>query len=164
MLVRKPGDSQSCMVTAQGRTDKNEITAIVLQNCTITGEPEYMAVKDKNKAYLGRPWKDFARVVVMQSHIDEAIQPEGWIEWAGSMFHKTCFFGEYGNRGPRADMAKGSNGQASRSLLPTKLPLSPLPSSLRVIGGSSPAEFLMFLAWCLRRSQMKILKQFFFGL
>ncbi|XP_021806187.1 putative pectinesterase/pectinesterase inhibitor 28 [Prunus avium] len=106
MLVRKPGDSQSCMVTAQGRTDKNEITAIVLQNCTITGEPEYMAVKDKNKAYLGRPWKDFARVVVMHSQIDEAIQPEGWIEWAGSMFHKTCFFGEYGNRGPRADMAQ----------------------------------------------------------
>ncbi|CAL8991363.1 unnamed protein product [Prunus brigantina] len=106
MLVRKPGDSQSCMVTAQGRTDKNEITAIVLQNCTITGEPEYMAVKDKNKAYLGRPWKDFARVVVMQSQIDEAIQPEGWTEWTGSMFHNTCFLGEYGNRGPRADMAQ----------------------------------------------------------
>ncbi|CAL8080567.1 unnamed protein product [Prunus armeniaca] len=106
MLVRKPGDSQSCMVTAQGRTDKNEITAIVLQNCTITGEPEYMAVKDKNKAYLGRPWKDFARVVVMQSQIDEAIQPEGWTEWTGSMFHNTCFLGEYGNKGPRADMAQ----------------------------------------------------------
>ena len=106
MLVRKPGDSQSCMVTAQGRTDKNEITAIVLQNCTITGEPEYMDVKDKNKAYLGRPWKDFARVVVMQSQIDEAIQPEGWTEWTGSMFHNTCFLGEYGNRGPRADMAQ----------------------------------------------------------
>ncbi|KAI5349411.1 PREDICTED: pectinesterase [Prunus dulcis] len=106
MLVRKPGDSQSCMVTAQGRTDKNEITAIVLQNCTITGEPEYMAVKDKNKAYLGRPWKDFARVVVMNSQIDEAIQPEGWTEWAGSQFHNTCFLGEYGNRGPRADMAQ----------------------------------------------------------
>ncbi|KAM0962676.1 hypothetical protein ACFX2I_021783 [Malus domestica] len=106
MMVRKPAEGQSCMVTAQGRTDHNEITGMFLQNCTITGEPDYMNVKEKSKAYLGRPWKDFARVIVMQSSIDEAIVPEGWSEWVGKKTNQTCFFGEYGNRGPRADMTK----------------------------------------------------------
>ncbi|KAI5349410.1 hypothetical protein L3X38_002297 [Prunus dulcis] len=118
MVVRKPGDSQSCMVTAQGRTDKNEITAIVLQNCTITGEPDYMAVKDKNKAYLGRPWKGFARVVVIQSQIDNAIAPEGWTEWTGEKFHTSCFVAESGNRGAGADMSKRVKWQTLMKLTP----------------------------------------------
>ncbi|CAB4262654.1 unnamed protein product [Prunus armeniaca] len=118
MVVRKPGESQSCMVTAQGRTDKNEITAIVLQNCTITGEPDYMAVKDKNKAYLGRPWKGFARVVVIQSQIDDAIAPEGWTEWTGEKFHTSCFVAESGNRGAGADMSKRVKWQTLKKLTP----------------------------------------------
>ncbi|XP_050118671.1 putative pectinesterase/pectinesterase inhibitor 28 [Malus sylvestris] len=118
MVVRKPGEAQACMVTAQGRTDRNEITGIFLQNCTITGEPDYMAVKDKNKAYLGRPWKKFARVVVMQSSIDEAVAPEGWTEWTGEKYHQNCFFGEYGNRGPRKDMTQRVKWSTVKRLTP----------------------------------------------
>ncbi|XP_048428289.1 putative pectinesterase/pectinesterase inhibitor 28 [Pyrus x bretschneideri] len=118
MVVRKPGETQACMVTAQGRTDHNEITGIFLQNCTITGEPDYMAVKDKNKAYLGRPWKNFARVVVMQSSIDEAIAPEGWTEWTGEEYHQNCFFGEYGNTGPGSDVTQRVKWSTVKRLTP----------------------------------------------
>lgn len=106
MIIRKPGDKQSCMVTAQGRTDRRQPSAIVLQNCTISGEKDYIPVKDINKAYLGRPWTTFSRTIVMQSQIDDVIQPEGWMEWTGTNNHQTCWFGEYANRGPGAALTK----------------------------------------------------------
>lgn len=106
MIIRKPGDKQSCMVTAQGRTDRRQPSAIVLQNCTISGEKDYIPVKDINKAYLGRPWTTFSRTIIMQTQIDDVIQPEGWMEWTGTNNHQTCWFGEYGNRGPGAVLTK----------------------------------------------------------
>lgn len=45
LVINKPLENQSCMVTAQGRTDKRGTTGIVLQNCTITASPEYQAVQ-----------------------------------------------------------------------------------------------------------------------
>ncbi|KAI9195853.1 hypothetical protein LWI28_018757 [Acer negundo] len=102
MVVRKPLENQSCIVTAQGRNNSRSATGIVLQNCTITGEPEYIAVKDVNKAYLGRPWKEYSRTIVMQSQIDDIIQPEGWLPWMGDFALNTLWYGEYGNRGAGA--------------------------------------------------------------
>ncbi|KAK1592091.1 hypothetical protein Q3G72_019394 [Acer saccharum] len=102
MVVRKPLENQSCIVTAQGRNNSRSATGIVLQNCTITGEPAYVAVKDVNKAYLGRPWKEYSRTIVMQSQIDDIIQPEGWLPWTGDFALNTLWYGEYGNRGAGA--------------------------------------------------------------
>ncbi|XP_061989666.1 pectinesterase-like [Rosa rugosa] len=111
IVVRKPMDNQTCIVTAQGKTDKNEVTGIVLQNCTIRGDPEY-----ENKGYLGRPWKNFAKTVVMQSQIDDVIQPEGYMPWDGAKFHMTSFFGEYDNRGPGADMSSRAGWPSIKKL------------------------------------------------
>ncbi|BFG15056.1 putative pectinesterase/pectinesterase inhibitor 28 [Prunus yedoensis var. nudiflora] len=118
MIVRKPMDNQACMVTAQGRMDRRQPTAMVLQNCTISGDPEYIPVKDKSKAYLGRPWKALARTIVMQSQIDDIITPEGWMEWTGSTNHKSCWFGEYGNRGPGSDMTRRVTWSGIKKLTP----------------------------------------------
>ncbi|XP_004298145.1 PREDICTED: putative pectinesterase/pectinesterase inhibitor 28-like [Fragaria vesca subsp. vesca] len=103
MLVRKPKDGQAAVVTAQGRTDKNEVTGIVLHNCTISGDPENK--DNKYKAYLGRPLKSFARTIVMQSQIGDVIQPEGYLPTDGERFHMTSLFGEYNNTGSGADMS-----------------------------------------------------------
>ena len=35
----------------------------------------------KNSAYLGRPWRNYARVVILNSEIDGHIRPEGWHDW-----------------------------------------------------------------------------------
>lgn len=100
MEVRRPGEKQtSCMVTAQGREKENMPTGYVLQNCTITGAKDFYAVKDRVKAYLGRPWKDYSRTVVMESQIDDIIVPAGWAEWENSQAHKKCSYMEYKNRG-----------------------------------------------------------------
>ncbi|KAL5782247.1 hypothetical protein ACOSP7_007276 [Xanthoceras sorbifolium] len=102
MVIRKPLDNQSCIVTAQGRNNSRSATGIVLQNCIITGDPAYLPVKNVNKAYLGRPWKEYSRTIIMQSQIDDIIQPEGWLPWMGDFALNTCWYGEYGNRGPGA--------------------------------------------------------------
>ncbi|KAL6190939.1 hypothetical protein ACLB2K_037333 [Fragaria x ananassa] len=97
MIVRKPGPNQSCMVTAQGRLDKREPTGIVLQNCTISGEKGFDVAT--TMAYLGRPWKMYSRTIVMQSQIDNVINPLGWMDWTGTTNHETSWFGEFSNRG-----------------------------------------------------------------
>ncbi|KAK9992221.1 hypothetical protein SO802_027206 [Lithocarpus litseifolius] len=106
MIVRKPMDNQQCIVTAQGRTDRREPSALILQGCTIAAEPTYLAVKDINRAYLGRPWKEFSRTIIMQSTIGSFIQPEGWLPWMGNFGLNTCFYAEIGNKGPGSDQAK----------------------------------------------------------
>lgn len=104
MVVRKPMDNQNCIVTAHGRTERREPTALVLQGCTITADPAYLPVKDINKAYLGRPWKEFSRTIIMQSNIGGFIQPQGWLPWMGTFAINTCFYAEVDNKGPGAGM------------------------------------------------------------
>ncbi|XP_031277178.1 putative pectinesterase/pectinesterase inhibitor 28 [Pistacia vera] len=106
MIFRKPMANQDVIVTAQGRSDKNSVTGFVLQNCTITGDPDYVAVKDTNMGYLGRPWKLFSRTIYLQSEIEDVIQPDGWLPWDGNFALDTCWYAEYGNRGIGSDMAR----------------------------------------------------------
>ncbi|KAK4748795.1 hypothetical protein SAY87_015381 [Trapa incisa] len=103
-LVRKPLDNQQCIVTAQGRKERRQPSAIVLQNCCILPHSSY--VKNGNtKTYLGRPWKEYSRTIIMESYIDDVIDSEGWMPWAGNFGLNTCFYTEYGNTGPGAKTA-----------------------------------------------------------
>ncbi|KAG6664250.1 probable pectinesterase/pectinesterase inhibitor 21 [Carya illinoinensis] len=105
MIIRKPMENQQCIVTAQGRSYERENTGLVLQGCTITAEPAYLPVKDINKAFLGRPWRQYSRTIIMQSHIEGVIQPEGWLPWMGNFALDTCFYAEVGNMGLGAGLA-----------------------------------------------------------
>ncbi|KGN57132.1 pectinesterase [Cucumis sativus] len=102
ILVRKPMDNQQCIVTAQGRTQRKEPTAIILQNCAISSAPDFFPIRHINKAFLGRPWKQYSRTIIMQSQIDDLIQPEGWLPWTGNFALNTLFYAEINNRGPGA--------------------------------------------------------------
>ncbi|KAM0966047.1 hypothetical protein ACFX13_022202 [Malus domestica] len=114
MIVRKPLENQACMVTAHGRLDRRSPSGITIQNCTISGELGYE--KDLNKAYLGRPWKKYARTIVIQSQIDDVIAPEGWMDWIGSNNHQSCWFGEFGNRGLGADQTRRATWRGIKKL------------------------------------------------
>ncbi|KAF5452312.1 hypothetical protein F2P56_027323 [Juglans regia] len=105
MVIRKPMENQQCIVTAQGRSYEREDTGLVLQGCTITAEPAYLPMKDTNKAFLGRPWRLYSRTIIMQSHIEGIIQPEGWLPWMGNFALDTCFYAEVANVGPGAGLA-----------------------------------------------------------
>lgn len=102
IIVRKPGEGQKNAVTAQGRADKRETTGIVIQNCRIVPEQKLYPVRFKYPTYLGRPWKEYSRTVIMESTIGDLIQPAGWLEWNGNFALDTLYYREYANRGPGA--------------------------------------------------------------
>ncbi|CAN6563583.1 unnamed protein product [Malus baccata var. baccata] len=94
-------------ILANGRTDPGQKTGFSVQNCRIVPSLDFSLVKHSYSSYLGRPWKQYSRAVVMESNIDDVIAPSGWVEWhgAGSSSLRTLYFGEYANVGPGADEA-----------------------------------------------------------
>ncbi|OVA13432.1 Pectinesterase [Macleaya cordata] len=103
IIVRKPMDNQQNMVLASGRKTKDDPSAIVLQDCIISAEPALFPLRKTIKSYLGRPWKEYARHIIMNSQIDDVIDPQGWHEWMGTWGVNTCFFVEFNNNGTGAD-------------------------------------------------------------
>ncbi|KAH6767985.1 methylesterase PCR A [Perilla frutescens var. frutescens] len=104
--ARKPMKGQKNMVTAQGRTDPNQNTGTSIQDCRITASSELEAAKSSFPTYLGRPWKEYSRTVVMQSYIGDHVDPAGWAEWSGGFALDTLYYGEYMNEGPGAGTSK----------------------------------------------------------
>lgn len=106
LVARKPMDKQANMVTAQGRTNPYQNTGTSIQNCNIIASSDLEPVKGTIKSYLGRPWKEYSRAVVLQSYIGDHIDPAGWSVWDGEFALKTLYYGEYVNRGPGAGTSK----------------------------------------------------------
>lgn len=77
-------------ITAAG-TPQNKKYGFVFRNCSITA-PETI----KN-AYLGRPWRDYAKVVFLFCDLGNHIQPNGWANWDRTNWDKTAYFAEYKN-------------------------------------------------------------------
>ncbi|XP_068471290.1 pectinesterase-like [Phaseolus vulgaris] len=102
IYVRKPMSNQQNSVTAQGRTDPNENTGIIIHNCVITAAGDLKAVQGSFRTYLGRPWQKYSRTVVMKSALDGLINPAGWSEWSGNFALSTLYYGEYANTGAGA--------------------------------------------------------------
>ncbi|XP_061361292.1 pectinesterase-like [Gastrolobium bilobum] len=103
MVIRKPLDNQQNIVTAQGRIDKAENTGFVLQKCVIKAADALVPVLGKIKNYLGRPWKEYSRTIIMESEIGDLIQPDGWLPWEGDFALTTLYYGEYNNNGVGAN-------------------------------------------------------------
>ncbi|XP_061356735.1 pectinesterase-like [Gastrolobium bilobum] len=97
--ARRPNSGQKNMVTAQGRVDPNQNTGIVIQKCRIGATKDLEPVKGSFPTFLGRPWKEYSRTVIMQSTISDVIDPAGWHEWDANFALNTLFYGEYQNTG-----------------------------------------------------------------
>jgi pectinesterase len=106
LVPRKPMSGQKNMVTAQGRTDPNQNTGTSIQKCDIIASSDLTPVKSSFKSFLGRPWKEYSRTVVMQSNIGDLIDPAGWSAWDGEFALKTLYYGEYLNQGAGAGTSK----------------------------------------------------------
>ncbi|CAI9783421.1 unnamed protein product [Fraxinus pennsylvanica] len=102
LVLRQPrSGGKYDVILASGRSDPGQNTGFSIQNCRIGRGSDFSAGKS---AYLGRPWKDFSRAVIMQSTIDSTIASQGWVEWPGASGsrYKTLYFAEFENIGPGA--------------------------------------------------------------
>uniref|UniRef100_A0A2P2P1J2 pectinesterase n=1 Tax=Rhizophora mucronata TaxID=61149 RepID=A0A2P2P1J2_RHIMU len=108
---QNPEKGENNAVTAQGRTDPAQSTGFVFQNCLINGTEEYMALyhakPSVHKNFLGRPWKEYSRVVFIHCTLESLITPKGWLPWGTSDFaQKTLYYGEFGNSGPGSSVSQ----------------------------------------------------------
>ncbi|MCR4791340.1 MAG: pectin methylesterase [Lachnospiraceae bacterium] len=65
----------------------------------------------ENSVYLGRPWRDHARTVMLNCYMDAHIAKEGFDDWGKKSAHQSVFYAEYASYGPgaskeRADFVK----------------------------------------------------------
>ncbi|XP_057798361.1 probable pectinesterase/pectinesterase inhibitor 59 isoform X2 [Salvia miltiorrhiza] len=110
IYARKPLVGQANVITAQGRGDPYQNTGISIHNCRILAAPDLKPVVDSFRTYLGRPWQEYSRTVVMKSYLDGLVDPEGWSKWGDSDFAlDTLYYGEYQNFGPAASMENRVN-------------------------------------------------------
>ncbi len=63
---------------------------LVFSHCKITGEPGV-------KTMLGRPWRDYAHTVWLNTTMDNVIKPEGWHNWDKPDAEKTARYAEFGS-------------------------------------------------------------------
>ncbi|KAK0583501.1 hypothetical protein LWI29_037578 [Acer saccharum] len=101
---RKP-PNQTNTLTAQGRTDANQNTGIIIHDCRVTAASDLKPVQSSVKTYLGRPWKEYSRTVFMTTFLDSLINPAGWMEWSGNFALNTLYYAEYANTGPGSSTA-----------------------------------------------------------
>ena len=85
-------------LTAHGRSRAEEDSGYVFDHCRLTAEPGVEHV------FLGRPWRDYARVVFLNTAMGAHIDTAGWSEWHPGETErlKTASYAEYGSTGPGA--------------------------------------------------------------
>lgn len=99
---------ENCEIFMRGR--HNEINGYALAPSTFEGERygyvfnhcRFTSDCPKQSAYLGRPWRNFAKAVILNSEIGAHIKKEGWHDWDKKDAWDTMFFAEYGNFGEGA--------------------------------------------------------------
>ena len=52
------------------------------------------------RAYLGRPWRDHARVEFLRTYMSDTVIPSGWDDWGRQVTHQTAMFAEFESSGP----------------------------------------------------------------
>jgi pectinesterase len=53
--------------------------------------------------YLGRPWRNYAKAVLIRCHLGAHIKEEGWCDWNKEDAHETVLFGEFESSGSGAE-------------------------------------------------------------
>lgn len=106
ILARLPRHGEADVITAQGRSDPNQNTGIVIQRCTIRAAADLARDRSGVRSYLGRPWMQYSRTVYMQSYIAGLIDPAGWLPFNGGFALDTLYYAEFRNTGAGSRMSR----------------------------------------------------------
>jgi len=94
--IKSLGDAY---VTAAS-TPENQDFGLVFNHCRFT------AAEGVKEVYLGRPWREYARTVILNSELGDHILPAGWHNWDREANELTAFYAEFGNYGAGSATAK----------------------------------------------------------
>jgi len=91
----------SVMFTAQSKLLADEDSGYVFDHCVLTADPAATGIA------LGRPWRDYATVVFLDTRIEAPVIPAGWREWTPGKTSRlsTAYYAEYRSTGPGASPA-----------------------------------------------------------
>lgn len=79
-------DDPNGYVTAAS-TPEHEPYGFVLYHCRFTSD-----ACAAQSVYLGRPWREWARVVLIACELGAHIKPEGWFDWNKARSHTTSWY------------------------------------------------------------------------
>ncbi len=74
-------------------TPKESHYGLVFLHCNFT------AADHVKKVYLGRPWRIYAKTVIINCNLGNHIAPEGWHDWSKPESQESVYFAEYQNTG-----------------------------------------------------------------
>jgi pectinesterase len=89
--------SKSNSYITAASTNQGKPFGFVFLNCTLT------AADNVEKVCLGRPWRDYAKVVFIHCEMGAHIVPAGWHNWDKTQRDQTAYYAEFGNTGAGAD-------------------------------------------------------------
>jgi pectinesterase len=83
-------------ITASGRDAANNTSIYVFNQADVRG------TSGPNSTYLGRPWRQWSRVIFQRSYLGDVVRPEGWSRWDAVQPLDNVVYEEYKNYGPGA--------------------------------------------------------------
>lgn len=84
-------------VTANGRDAENNTSIYVFNSCNVNG------TSGTASTYLGRPWRQWSRVIFQDTYLGDVVHPDGWARWDATQTVENLVYGEYKNYGPGAE-------------------------------------------------------------
>lgn len=100
---------RNAQITAQSRTSPEQTTGYVIDHSRITHDP-LPPLPGKEPAVgfgLGRPWRAYARVIVMNTELPPTLDPAGWSKWnTHDDATPTAYYAEFHNSGPGANASQ----------------------------------------------------------
>jgi pectinesterase len=94
-------------LTAQSRTAADQSTGYIITNSRVTSSIATPPPADPTKVvrtsfFLGRPWRPYSRVVVMNTELPGDLDRAGWSAWTKNDTTPQAFYAEFHNTGPGA--------------------------------------------------------------
>ncbi|KAE9078033.1 hypothetical protein PF002_g21540 [Phytophthora fragariae] len=81
-------------ITASGREAANSSATYVFNRARVFGK------SGVNSTSLGRPWRQYAKVIWQNSELGDVVKPEGWSAWDVTFSTAGLVFKEFNNSGP----------------------------------------------------------------
>ncbi|KAF6821767.1 Pectinesterase 3 [Colletotrichum plurivorum] len=93
-------------ITASGRDSASNPSWYVINKSTVKA----LSGVGSGQAYLGRPWRQFARVVFQNTDLGAVVNAAGWSKWHDDPTNNV-YYGEFGNTGKGASGTRASFGK-----------------------------------------------------